>query len=188
MKNLTKIGAVLVAIMALALMPAAAFAAALDGAVSSHQAVIQHTGALGHVLVWLVTIGTAVAGTVTVTYSSFAADNPTPQFGTPFAGGSAVAPTAGQAAQVNRINALVGFTDTDTTITLTTNWGLSAAALAANEPDIIVRDFALGSSGTTPSGLTWAVNANTVVGTKTNIAGSGRTICVTLRLPATPGN
>jgi hypothetical protein len=180
MKTITKIGAVLMAIIALALMPAAAFAAeTVAHAPSAHHS---------NLLFWLVSVGLSVAGTVTVTYSSFAADNSTPQFGTGFTGGSAVAPTAQQSAQVNRINALIGFTDADTTITLTHNWGLSAAAIAANEPDIVVRDFALGSSGTQGAGLTWAVTSNTIVGTKANTAGAGRTQCVTLRLPASPGN
>jgi len=173
MNTRRKLGAVLMAVIALALMPAAAVTA-------------NHIGS--HALTWIVGLGLGIAGTVTVTYSSFVQDNPSPQVGTAFTGGSAVAPTAIQAAQVNRINALVGFTDADTTITLTHDWGLSAAAQAAHEPDIIVVDQALGSSTTTPSGITWAWNTNTVVGTKANTAGSGRTISITLRLPATPGN
>ena len=169
MNTKRKIGAVLIAILALALLPAAALA-------TPHQAIG-----------WIVALGMGIAGTVTVTYSSFGADQPAPQVGPAYTGGT-TAPSAIQSGQVNRINALVGFTDTDTTITLTHNWNLSAAALAANEPDILVRDYALGTSTTTPSGLTWATLTNTVVGTKTNVAGSGRTLCVTLRLPATPGN
>jgi hypothetical protein len=126
---------------------------------------------------------------VTITYSSFAADNPTPQFGTAFTGGGTTPPSALQSAQVNRVNALVAFTDSDVTITVTHNWGLSAAAAAANEPDIVVYDVALGSSNTQQSNIVWSVsNTNQVVGTKTNIAGSGRTICVTLRRPASPTN
>jgi hypothetical protein len=169
MKTKRKIGAVLIAILALALLPAAVFA-------SPH-----------HVLPAIVALGMGIAGTVTVTYSSFAVDQPSPQVGTAYTGGT-TAPSAIQAGQVNRLNALVGFTDGDTSITLTHNWGLSAAAQAANEPDIIVTDYALGSSGTTPAGMTWARNTNTVVGSKGTAAGSGRTLCVTLRLPATPGN
>jgi hypothetical protein len=179
MKQYTRIGAVLMAILALALMPAAALATTTAHQLPAHSSP----------LTWLMGLGLGIAGTVTVTYSSFAADNPTPQFGTPFTGGSAVAPTAEQAAQVNRINVLAGFTDADTTITITHNWGLSAAAQAANEPDIIVRQYAVGSSNTFGGAeITWAVATNTVVGTKANIAGSGGTVCVTLRLPATPGN
>jgi hypothetical protein len=178
MNHKRKIGAVLLAIVALALMPAAALASTTGVHAHSHS-----------ILDTLIGVGLAIGGTVTVTYSSFAADNPTPQFGTPFTGGSNVAPTAQQSGSVNRINALVGFTDTDTSITITHNWGLSAAAQAANEPDILVRQFALGSSNTFVGGaITWVVTTNTVVGTKANIAGSGGTICVTLRLPATPGN
>jgi len=180
MTSRLKLGAVLIAILALALMPAAAFA-------STNHA--RHSdAAFNHALRWVFGIGLSVAGTVTVTYSSFAADNPTPQFGTAYTGGT-VAPTAVQSAQVNRINATVSFTDTDTTITITHNWGMSAAQAAALEPDLIVYDTALGSSNTTPSGITWSVsNTNSVVGTKANVAGSGRTISVTLRRPATPGN
>ena len=179
MTSRLKLGAVLIAILALALMPAAAFA-------STNHA--RHSdAAFNHALRWVFGIGLSVAGTVTVTYSSFAADNPTPQFGTAYTGGT-TPPNALQSSQVNRINALASFTDSDTTITLTHNWAESAAAQAAHEPDIIVVDTALGSSTTTPSGITWAWSTNTVVGTKANTAGSGRTIGVTLRLPATPGN
>lgn len=179
MKKYTKIGAVLMAIIALALMPAAALATT-----TAHQLPVH-----SNPLTWIVELGLGIAGTVTVTYSSFAADNPTPQFGTPFTGGSAVAPTAEQAAQVNRINALIGFTDSDLTFTLTHNWNLSAAAQAANEPDIIVRQYAVGSSNTFGADeLTWTVGTNSVTATKASITGSGGTICVTLRLPATPGN
>lgn len=178
MNHKYKLGAVLMAILALVLMPAAALATT-----ASHQAPAHHG-----VLNLLIGIGVAIGGTVTVTYSSFGADQPAPQFGTAFTGGSAVAPTAQQSSQVNRINALAGFTDSDTTVTITHNWNMTAAEQAAHEPDINVDDFALGSSATTPSGLVWAYNTNTVVGTKLNTAGSGRTICITLRLPATPGN
>ncbi len=125
---------------------------------------------------------------VTVTYSSFAADNPAPQFGTAYTGGT-TPPNALQAAQVNRVNALIAFTDADTTINFTHNFGLLSAQASANEPDLIVYDTALGSSTTTPSGITWSVaNTNVAVGTKANTAGSGRTICITARRPATPGN
>ena len=178
MNHKRKIGAVLLAIVALALMPAAAFAST-----TGHQA--HHAGPLNV----LIGLGLAIGGAVTVTYSSFASDNPTPQFGTLFTGGSAVAPTAQQAGTVNRINMLVGFTDSDSTITLTHNWNLSAAAQAANAPDIFVRQFALGNSNTFESGaLTWAVTTNTVVGTKASIVGSGGTLCVSLILPTSPGN
>jgi hypothetical protein len=173
MNTKRKLGAVLLAVIALAILPAAA-------------TITNHAGP--HALTWLIGAGLAIGGTVTVTYSSFVQDNPSPQFGTAFTGGSNVAPSALQAAQVNRINALIGFTDADTTITLTHNWNETAAAQAAHEPDIIVVDQALGSSTTTPNGLTWVWNTNTVVGTKANTAGSGRTIDITLRLPATPGN
>lgn len=178
MNHKRKIGAVLMAVAVLALMPAAALATT-----TSHQAGSQHG-----VINLLMGIGFAIGGAVTVTYSSFIADQPSPQVGPAFGGGSAVAPSAIQAAQVNRINALIAFTDSDLSIVFTHNWNLSAAAQAANEPDIIVVDHALGSSTTTSSGLVWAYSTNTVTGTKASTAGSGRTICITLRLPATPGN
>ncbi len=180
MKNYRKIGAVLMAILALALIPAAALATT-----SSHQIATHHGG----ILEWILGLGLAMGGAVVVTYSGFGVDAPTPQIGTLFAGGGTVPPSAAQSATVNRINALVGFTDADTSITVTHNWNLSAAAQTANEPDIIIHDTALGTgAASTQSGLTWAVSTNTVVGTKSSIAGSGRTICITLRLPATPGN
>ena len=173
-----KIGAVLLAIVALALMPAAALASTTGVHAQPHS-----------IVNILIGVGLAIGGTVTVTYSSFAADQPTPQFGTAFLGGSSAAPSAQQSAQVNRINALIGYTDADTSITLTHNWNLSAAAQAANEPDIIVRSFAVGNNTSFNNGdITWVCNTNTVVGTKASIVGSGGTICITLRLPATPGN
>ena len=125
---------------------------------------------------------------VTFTYSSFAADCPVPQFGTPYTGGT-TPPSAQQAAQVNRVNALISFTDTDLTINFTHNLGLSAAAAAANEPDLIVYDSALGNSNTTPSGISWNVsNTNIAVGTKASTVGSGRTISISARRCASPGN
>lgn len=125
---------------------------------------------------------------VTVTYSSFAADNPAPQVGPAFTGGT-TPPTAIQASNVNRVDATISFTDADTTINFTHNIGLSAAGAAAMHPDLIVYDVALGSSSTVPSGITWSVaNTNVVVGTKANTAGSGRTICITARKPGKPGN
>jgi hypothetical protein len=167
-------------LLALVLMPAAALASNSTDVLLPH-----HGGALIKVLFAL---GALAAGTVTVTYSSFAADNPSPQVGPAFTGGT-TPPTAIQSSNVNRVNALVSFTDTDTTITFTHNMGLTAAGAAAQEPDLVVWDTALGSSTTTPSGITWNVaNTNVVVGTKANTAGSGRTISITARRPATPGN
>lgn len=168
-------------LLALVLMPAAALAS------SSTQQLIQHHG--GAIVAIVFGLGALACGTVTITYSSFAADNPAPQVGPAFAGGGTTPPTAIQSSNVNRVNALVGFTDSDTTITFTHNMGLTSAAASANEPDLIVYDTALGSSTTTPSGITWNVaNTNVVVGTKANTAGSGRTISITARRPATPGN
>ena len=71
--------------------------------------------------------------------------------------------------------------------------GLSGRCLVgehgANRPDIIVRQYAVGSSNTFGADeLTWTVGTNSVTATKASITGSGGTICVTLRLPATPGN
>jgi hypothetical protein len=173
MLNFTKIGAALMAIIVLALMPAAALATTTSHAHSAH----------GSPLGFLIALGLGIAGTVTVTYSSFAADNPTPQFGTPYTGGT-TAPSALQSSQVTRINALVGFTDADLTITLTHNWNLSAAAQAANQPDIVIRGSAVGNSNTFGQAeITWTVGTNSVTGTKASIAGSGGTACVTLLIP-----
>ena len=65
---------------------------------------------------------------VTFTYSGFAADTPVPQFGTPYTGGT-TPPTALQTLQVNRVNALISFTDTDTTINFTHTFGNSNIAV-----------------------------------------------------------
>lgn len=181
MNKMRKYGAVLVAIVALALMPAFAFASGMQ----SHQAVAH--GGHGGLIALLMSLSAGIAGTVVVTYSSFVADNPSPQFGTAFTGGT-TAPTALQAAQVNRINALFSFTDADTSIVITHNWNLSAAAQAANEPDFFVHDTALGNSGTQGAGITWTLGTNSITGTRSATAGGGRTQSITLRLPATPGN
>jgi hypothetical protein len=182
MKTIMKLfGAML---LALVLLPAAALASSFASS-STHQMITHYGGAITAIVFGL---GAFALGTVTVTYSSFAADNPSPQVGPAFTGGT-TPPTAIQSSNVNRVNALAAFTDSDTTITFTHNMGITAAGAAAQEPDLIVYDTALGSSTTTPSGITWNVaNTNVVVGTKANTAGSGRTISITARRPATPGN
>ena len=76
----------------------------------------------------------AVVGVVTFTYESFQVGG---AFGGGFAGGSNVAPTAAQAQQVPAMSALVGFTDADTTLTFTHNWGLSTAQATALFPEVL---------------------------------------------------
>lgn len=177
-----KLGAVLLA-LAFLVLPAAAATAAT----TSHQ----HHTPWGTIASVVIALGAGIAGTVTVTYSSFAADDPycaVQTSITPYTGGT-TPPTAAQATRVNRVNAVIAFTDSDTSIRFTHNWGLSAAQAAALEPDLIIYTSALGSASTTIAGITWSVsNTNAVVGTKGSDAGSGRTIVLTARRPATPGN
>jgi hypothetical protein len=162
MKFKLKIGAVL---LALALLPAAVFL------IHAHPAV----------LIGLLMAGLGVAGTVTFTYSSFQHSG---AFGGGFTGGSAVAPTAAQAAQVSAMSALVGFTDTDTTWVFTHNWGLSAAQAAALLPQIII-EVVSQQAGTTAVmpviGCNVTSNTNLVTFTKTQATYSGCTVSIWLR-------
>lgn len=165
MKTKWKIGAVLIA-LALCMLPVAAILA--------HLTVFNlTTAALGLC---------GLAGTVTFTYESFQ----TGSFGGNFTGGSSTAPTAAQAQQVNAMSASVAFTDTDTTWVFTHNWGLSAAQAAALWPQV---DMNIISNNTgTPVAPVIAVNVtsntNLVTFTKVQATGSGCTMSIVLRRPA----
>jgi|SRR5208282_1931255 len=136
----------------------------------------------------LISLGLGVAGTVTFTYESFQHSG---SFGGGFTGGSNVAPTAGQAQQVQAMSALVGFTDTDTTWTFTHNWGLSAAQAAALLPQVIIniagtlQAVAVGVAPIISVNVTG--NTNAVVFTKQQATGSGSTVSIWLRRAHTIG-
>lgn len=165
------IGAVLIA-LALCILPVAAILAHLNSV---------------HVLTALLSCGALAAGTVTFTYESFQ----TGSFGGGFTGGSNVAPTAAQAQQTNAMQALVGFTDTDTTWVFTHNWGLTAAQAAALFPEVIINlvsgQQAVGTAVYPVIAVNVTSNTNLVTFTKVAATGSGQTVSIVLRRPATPG-
>ena len=129
-------------------------------------------------------LGCMALGTVTFTYESFQALG---SYGGGFTGGSNVAPTAAQAQQVNVMQALVGFTDTDTTWVFTHNWGLSAAQAAALFPEVIINlvsgQQAVGTAAYPQIGVNVTSNTNLVTFTKVQQTGSGQTISIILRRP-----
>ena len=93
-------------------------------------------------------------------------------------------PTAAQAFNFNTQISRVVFADADTTATLTHNWGISAAQLAAFFPLIDYYAQNVGTTGTTLPQLTFALtDSNTVTITKTAATGSGGTFVVTLNRP-----
>lgn len=172
MKTKYRIGAALLA-LALCILPVAAFHVRLP-------AVTLMTAVLA--------LGGLAFGTVTFTYEdarifgSYAGN---------FAGGSAVAPTAAQSQQINALSASVSFTDTDTTFTFTHNWGLSAAQAAALFPEIswnIIGSLQAVGTGVCPV-LSFNVTSSTnvITVTKLQATGSGNTISMIVRRPATPG-
>jgi hypothetical protein len=126
----------------------------------------------------LVSASLAVAGTVTFTYESFQHSG---SFGGGFTGGSATAPSAAQAQQVQAMSALVGFTDTDTTWTFTHNWGLSAAQAAALLPQVIVNPVSGAQTVAPVIAVNVTSSTNVVTFTKVQATGSGMTVSVWLR-------
>jgi hypothetical protein len=156
-----KIGAALVAaVLALAILPAAVF--------------------WFHVpIVSLFMLGLASAGTVTVTYQTFQV--PGGGYGGGYTRGT-TPPTTGQAAQVQAVVALVNIADTDTVITITHNMGISTAALAALQP--YVHTYLQALTGTTGPVLTYALtNSNVVTINHVSNTGTGGTYVVTVRRP-----
>jgi hypothetical protein len=159
------LGAVLIA-LALCILPAAAILAHLN---------VAH--------VFMASLGCMALGTVTFTYEPFQALG---SYGGGFTGGSNVAPTAAQAQQVNVMQALAGFTDTDTTWTFTHNWGLSAAQAAALFPEVIMNIVTSGGQASPVApviGVNVTSNPNLVTFTKVQATGSGCTMSVVLRRP-----
>lgn len=83
-----------------------------------------------------------------------------------------VAPTAQQAFGHSRLVATVIATaDADTTITITHNWGLTAAELAAGQPDVSIALLTAAGVLSAPTVTTYGTN--TVVLTKSTAVGSG---------------
>lgn len=151
-----KIGAAL-AILALAILPAAAF--------------FHHWTAL-------FALAGAAAGTATITYQSFQ-DGSGPHGG--YTGGT-TAPTSAQSATVNAVVAQIAFGDTDTIATLTHSMGFSAAALAALQPYISWYLQTPGGATNTLAVLSFALtNSNTVTVNKVSNTGTGGTYVVIIQ-------
>jgi hypothetical protein len=126
-------------------------------------------------------IGTlGVFGVVVTTYATFLAGD-APHEG--YAGGL-VAPTATQSQTVNAVCAQVFMDDTDTTATITHNFGLTTAQLACLFPFIqwYVDTFKNPSTAIYPV-LNWTRAANTVTITKVSATSSGGTYNVIIRRP-----
>lgn len=160
-------GAVLIA-LALCILPAAA--------------ILAHWN-VAHLVV--ASLGCMALGTVTFTYESFQALG---SYGGGFTGGSNAAPTAAQAQQVNVMQALVGFTDTDTTWVFTHNWGLSAAQAAALFPEVTINlvsgQQAVGTAVYPIIAVNVTSNPNLVTFTKVAATGSGQTVSIILHRPS----
>lgn len=121
----------------------------------------------------------------TVTYASFQDGS---GIGGSYTGGT-TPPTQAQAAARNLVSALLNFTDTDTTFTLTHNMNLTAAQLACLLPLVDVNTTgsvqAVGTAVAPVFTITKA--ANTITVTKLQAMGSGSTIQIDIRRPGTPG-
>ena len=129
--------------------------------------------------------GPLALGTVAVTYGSFQ-DGGGPGGG--YTGGT-TAPTTSQAQVVNSIIAQVFMADTDTTATITHNFQLTAAQLAALYPWICwyVAQFTSSNVQVQPL-LSFALGTNTVTITKASATSSGGTYNVIVQRPWTASN
>jgi hypothetical protein len=123
----------------------------------------------------------------TVTYASF-------QDGSGYSAytGGATAPTQAQVGGPtgrNLVSALLNFTDTDTTFTLTHNMQLSSAQLTCLYPLVTVTTTgSVQAVGTAVAPvLAIAKAANTITITKLQATGSGSTVQIDIRRPGTPG-
>jgi hypothetical protein len=158
MNTKLKIGAVLLA-LALCILPVAAF----------------------HVnLVTAALMLCGIAG-VTVTYASFQDGSGPHQAYT----GGTTAPTATQSQTVNAVVVQLTMGDTETTATITHNFGLTAAQAAALQPYIQWYISSLTTNtGTWPLFLAFALtNTNVVTVTKATDTGTGGVYTVIIRRP-----
>ena len=119
------------------------------------------------------------------TYASFQDGS---RYGAGYTGG-ATAPTQAQSSSCNLVSALLNFTDTDTTFTLTHNFGLSVAQLGALFPlvtsSVVSSVQGLGVAVAPVFSIVKA--SNTITLTKLQATGSGCTIQIDIRRPGTPG-
>ena len=164
-----KIGAALVAVVALAILPAAVL--------FFHLIPISFNT--------LALLGAGAMGAFTCTYGSF---QDGAGIGNGYTGG-ATAPTQAQASGRPLVSAQLAFTDTDTTFTLTHNMNLSAAQLAAFYPLVTITALVNQSTvvGEPAANIAVVKGANTLVLTKIQATGSGATVQIDIRRPYSPG-
>ena len=172
MKNVLKHGAVLLAIVALALMPAAAFA---NTNVASHQLQHHASSPLG----WILPLGLGIAGTVSVLYS----------FETPgsVVYSNATPPTTTQASLVQEIVVEVNMALADTQALITHNLQYSASA-AGNffRPQVVGPAWINGpiGGGTNAPFVSFDfTNTNVLKANKLGVAGTDGTFVLYLRRP-----
>lgn len=161
MTKKAKLSALVVVILALAMFPAAVL-------IAHHPAVC-------------LSVGLGMLGLVTVTYPSFQTGN---GLGGGYLGGT-TAPTPAQSYTQQAMAVAVSFADGDTSATITHNFGVSAAQLAALMPYIQWYCQQL----TTPATGTYAIltfaltNSNVITVSKTSNVGTGGTYVVIVRRP-----
>lgn len=177
-----KVGAALLVALILCLTMSAY---ALDTP-NSHQIVATANQAPVHgpTMKWIIGAGFALigfAGTVVLTYLS---PNLSPG-GPTIALGGTVPPTANQAANINTLGVLASTADSDTSIAIVHNWGLSTADLAAGYPIIDARLDTAGTAAPVLTNFYTGSAANTLTVTKASAAGSGGTIVFKLQRPST---
>jgi hypothetical protein len=173
MKHILKHGAVLLAIVALALMPAAAFAN--TNHVTSHQVPAEHHSPLA----WLFGLGVGVAGTVSVLYSF--------ESGALTTYSSATPPTTTQASLVQEIVVEVNWAIADTQALITHNLQYSASA-AGNffRPQVVGPVWIngpLGGGTNTPFVSFDFTNTSVLKANKLGVAGTEGTYVLYLRRP-----
>lgn len=123
-----------------------------------------------HQLLFLLTLGPLV-GVVTVTYKY------------PVSG--LVAPTAQQVRVLSMVTATLNWGDTDTSATITHNFGLSSAELADLFPVPVVYAIALNGSPSAPAPFVNLTDGNTITITKSSVTNSGGTFNVVVFRPHT---
>jgi hypothetical protein len=113
----------------------------------------------------------ALFGVVTVTYKY------------PVSG--LVAPTAQQVRALSMVTAVLNWGDTDTSATITHNFGLSSAELADLFPAPLVYAIALNGSPSAPAPFVNLTDGNTITITKSSVTNSGGTFNVVIFRPHT---
>ena len=97
--------------------------------------------------------------------------------------GGTVPPTAKEAQYLNELSVKAWAQDSDTSIVVVHNWGLSTEEIAAGFPLVNVRLLTAGTD--VPLFTAWSSAADAVTITKANAAGSGGTVILDLLRPHT---